>query len=206
MTKPSKRVLSKKRLCLFVGMVFQSVHESRKVHIYSHFYYATKHGRIKCPCMKKLLIFCMVAFLPMYGAHALLLCSGLTSPSLCSSWTSNTAVNYNRVYSCSGSTVSEFEVWGGCGPNIGIGNYNDPKEQTPSGVQPATNNAGPYCYCQLKSINGGVDLPGSPWWVFADSINFIIIGGCIHLCTYGCADLARGNSGFRSALFSAAGF
>jgi hypothetical protein len=156
--------------------------------------------------MKKLLIFCtMAALYLMHNAHALLLCSGLASPSSCSNQTVAYSVNSNRVYNCTGSTVTEFEVWGGCGPNRGLGDYYyNPREQTPAGVQPATNPAGEYCYCQLKSINGGADLPGSSWWVF--DLIFGNADGCAYHCAIECASTAQLLSGFRSALFSAAGF
>jgi hypothetical protein len=139
----------------------------------------------------------------MYGAYALLLCS-ISSPSSCSRYTGSNNANYNRVYECSGSTVTEFEVRVGCGPNPGIGDWNVPREQIPSGVQPATNAAGQYCYCQLKSINGGADLPGSPWWVFVydqGDADHCAIG-----CSHNCPGLVMTYPGLRSLLFSMAGF
>jgi hypothetical protein len=138
------------------------------------------------------------------AAEGLLLCENLI-PSSCSNKTGYFNVNSNRVYGCSGGTLAtEFEVWGGCGPNAGLGGYNDPREQEPSGVQPATNAAGRYCYCQLKSINGGANLPWSSRWVFADAYGNA--GVCADICAYNCAAAILFYSGFRSTLFSAAGY
>jgi hypothetical protein len=153
--------------------------------------------------MKKLMIFCLAALLQTHDANALLLCEISQSPSSCSDYTATYGVNYNTVSGCSGgSTVTEFEVYGGCGPNVYSGNHG--AIETPSGIQLATNAAGQYCYCQLKSINGGADLPGSPWRVFGYNHGEAAI--CADHCASYCAYDAHRDSVFRSALFAAAGY
>ena len=154
----------------------------------------------------KFLIFCTAA-MAIVNANAALLCeiAPATTPDMCSSYTSSTySVNFNRVYGCSGnSSVTEFEVYGGCGPNLGSGSYSSPVVQTPSGVQLATNQAGPYCYCQIKSINGGANVASSPRWVFF--LDYASSGAvpCANVCANGCANYAQYSSPFRSALFQA---
>ena len=125
-----------------------------------------------------------------------------TSPSSCSSYTGTSNVNSNGVSGCSGGspTVTEFEVWGGCGPNSGSGGYSSPDVQTSAGIQPATNAAGQYCYCQIKSINQLAVAP-SARWVFGNVYGSA--SNCANACAGNCAYAAQYNSGFRSALFSA---
>ena len=151
--------------------------------------------------LAKLLIFC-AAVLLIADVNAALLCEfQLTSPDTCSSSTYNTNVNSNIVYGCSGgSSVTEFEVWGGCGPNVYNGGWGT--IETPSGVQLPSNQAGRYCYCQIKSINGGPDVASSPQWVFLDAVaGYAPV--CASDCAYFCAHGALSSSGFRAALFQA---
>ena len=151
----------------------------------------------------KLLIFCVVcmAWLAVVdGADGMRLCMTPplpVSPTSCSSYTNNTGVDINNVYGCSGGSVSNFEVSAGCGPNVYSGSWGT--IETPSGVQPATSQAGPHCYCQIKSINGNI-VAASPRWVYVDSGD---ASYCANNCAFNCAFIARNYSGFRSALFSA---
>ena len=152
----------------------------------------------------KFLIFCAAAMMAIGDANSILLCEVnlATSPATCSNYTTITSVNFNRVYDCSGggSSVTEFEVYGGCGPNAGSGSYYYPVVQTPSGVQLATNQAGRYCYCQIKSINGS-SVASSTRWLFLNDHSFA--ADCGNDCAYYCAKYARTYSAFRAAFFQA---
>jgi hypothetical protein len=160
--------------------------------------------------MKKLLIFCMAALLQTHDAGALLLCDGLTSPSSCVNYTFIEKVDYNRVYDCSGgSTVSEFEVYGGCSATVGDG-YNDlPKIQSKPADLVYSSNANEeqrqkYCYCQLKSING-IPVAQSALWVYNRPAGCVYVWG-ITQGAADCAYIAQYYSNFSSALFTAAGY
>ena len=158
--------------------------------------------------IKELLIFFAMAMTN--NANAALLCEIdlTTSPITCDNFLGSSHSDSDRVYNCSGgSSVTEFEVWGGCGPNPGIGgpssgahHWDIPTVQTPSGVQLASYAAGPYCYCQIKSINGS-NVASSPQWVFLDDYGLVYY--CVTGCAYVCANYAKHESGFRSALFQA---
>ena len=155
--------------------------------------------------LKKLLLFCTAA-LAIDDANGVLLCQipPIPSPAACSSFTQNYSVDFNRVYDCSGggSSVTEFEVWGGCGPTTGSGDWHNPIVQTPSGMQLATNEAGRFCYCQIKSINGTA-VASSPRWVRGNY--YENTARCAIFCTYYCASFCSSPSSytpaFRSALF-----
>ena len=153
---------------------------------------------------KSIILFAIISTM-IVNANAALLCeiAPATTPDTCSNWTYNTSVNFNRVYDCSGGSlgITEFEVWAGCGPNAGSGDYSSPIVQTPSGVQLATNQAGRYCYCQIKSINGGANVASSPRWMFAYAYADAVV--CASVCAHSCAYYARNVSAFRSALFQA---
>ena len=150
----------------------------------------------------KFLILCAMVLTAMSDANAAILCEiDLRAPDTCSGWTSISYANSNRLHTCSGgSSVTEFEVWGGCGPNVGIGDWNTPIVQTPSGVQYAANAAGPHCYCQIKSINGS-NVASSSRWVFLEDRS--LAGDCSRFCATFCSETAVFYSGFRSALFQA---
>ena len=155
----------------------------------------------------KILFFCAAALFCSSELHSVLLCEKWppTSPDSCIGYTSSTSVNFNKVLACSsapgGFLVTEFEVWGGCGPSAGSGSWTSPVVQTPTGVLPATNAAGRYCYCQIKSVNGGANVASSPRWVFRYGNTGS--SGCSYYCALDCAYNALDSSVFRSALFQA---
>lgn len=153
--------------------------------------------------IRKILIFFAMIFASI-DADGILLCE-MDPVHTCTSYTLIYLVDYSTVSGCSGggSPVTTFEVWGGCGPNLGSGNYSNPVIQIPSGVQLAMVAAGRYCYCQLKSVNG-VAVPYSNKWIYCHPPGSP--GSCQNGCASYCAGEATYNNGFRTALFSAAGY
>ena len=148
----------------------------------------------------KFLIF-IAAMTAIGNANSALLCEVnlATSPDTCSNYTYDMDVNSNKVYGCSGgSSVTEFEVWGGCGPNYGSGHWDNPVVQTPSGVQYALNAAGRHSYCQIKSING-INLAPYNRWVYSASA--ATPDNCASVATRGCSRYAKEYPDFRSVLF-----
>ena len=121
-----------------------------------------------------------------------------TSPDSCSNYNYANYADYGEVSGCSGSTVTDFQVWAGCSPNVYSGNYM--AIETPYPISYASNQtAGRYCYCQIKSING--TAVASARWVFHGGYGSASL--CASLCANSCAYNAQNDSGFRSALFSA---
>ena len=127
------------------------------------------------------------------------------SPDVCNFHTGRNYSDFAGVYSCSspqgGSTVTEFEVWGGCSLIRGTGTNQNPIIQTPSAINLATSSVGDYCYCQLKSINK-ISLPSSPKWLYRFAYSSIS-GLCEDNCPDDCAANALYIPAFRSALFQA---
>ena len=149
--------------------------------------------------IKELLIFFAMAMTN--NANAALLCEIdlTTSPITCDNFLGSSHSDSDRVYNCSGgSSVTEFEVWGGCGPNYGSGHWDNPVVQTPSGVKYALNAAGRHSYCQIKSING-INLAPYNRWVYSASA--ATPDNCASVATRGCSRYAKEYPDFRSVLF-----
>lgn len=125
------------------------------------------------------------------------------SPNSCSNFTDANYADSGRIYECSGgSPVTEFEVRAGCSPVAGSGAWDNPIIQTPSPISYASDrNAGPYCYCQIKSINGGSSFAPSPRWVYV--VQSVSAHNCSYLCLLECVNGVRSNSLLRSTLFNA---
>ena len=151
----------------------------------------------------KILIF-GVSALAIVNTAGALLCEKdpRSSPSLCSSYTSDSVVDSNAVSGCSGSSTTHFEVWGGCSPSSGSGSLSNPIVQISPGIQLPTVQAGPYCFCQIKSING-IDMASSNKWIYASHYSMYGSWGCAVECALNCASNAQSNAGYRSILFSA---
>ena len=153
----------------------------------------------------KFLIF-IAAMTAIGNANSALLCevNPVTLPDTCDSYNMAFDLDFNKVFSCrgGGSSVTEFEVYGGCGPNAGSGSWSSPVVQTPSGVHLTTNAAGLYCYCQIKSINGA-NVASSPRWLFGTAETYVHT--CSRYCSHDCAYNSHGwnHSIFRAALFQA---
>ena len=148
--------------------------------------------------IRRLVTFCAMVLMIGNVRGALLCEIDLTSPNMCNNYISDYRVDSNRIYDCSGgSSVTEFEVWGGCGPYV----YSDIPGtiETPSGVQYATIAVGRYCYCQIKSINGGANVASSPRWVFYSDLGWT---GCVNSCARYCALFAT-DYVYRSKMFQA---
>ena len=150
----------------------------------------------------KFLIF-YAAILLIGDINAALLCEIdlSTPPNTCNNYSYTSYADFARLYNCSGgSSVTEFELWAACSPDVGSGSVNNPIVETPSVVLPASNAAGKYCYCQIKSINGS-DVPSSPRWVIVTDRGSA--DACAHHCADSCVYYAMNYSGVLSALFQA---
>lgn len=147
--------------------------------------------------------FWILALFGIGAASAALLCEIDT----CSSWVGTEWVNFSKTYGCTNTRgIGSFEVWGACGPNVGAGYNHNPIIQTPSGIQLATSQAGTHCYCRLKSVNGGSDLPSSSLWLYTGNTAYTTTAKCAANCSPHCAHSAQNILGFRLALFLAAGY
>ena len=160
------------------------------------------HGMHK----KKIILFIIIVILALASAILLYKINIVVPPESCNgNHAHKYNIDYNTVADCrggsfNGSKITKFEVYGGCGPNLGIGYWNNnPQVQTTSDVQLATMAAGKHCYCQIKSINGIAIIPYVRW---ASHSNYHNATACAYHCADDCVDSASHYLWFRSVLFS----
>lgn len=149
----------------------------------------------------RFLLFCMALLTtgPAPGAR-------LCSIDVCTNWIIKEWVDFGTTYGCTNvSGMVYFEVWGACDPAAGVGDQANPVIQSKPGIKLATQQAGKYCYCRLKSVNGGANLPASNLWIKVFNAGYTDSYECARNCGPHCAHAAQDHPQLRVSLFSAAG-
>ena len=136
---------------------------------------------------KHLIIVGIICAASIPPAYAVTKCVKLTPSTTCTS-SSGAFGQSNWSATCGGVSVSGVAF---CGSQDG--GASGTKSETVTTSSASDNNTNKYCWCKMVS-------PAVSSWVFYGGR--MDAGNCARNCAYNCASSARGNSAWRSALFS----